>query len=258
MLVPPLFFVAVGNLFGEVHSIGEVFSSFDCGSGILQGKDNEGIWWAVTIISEHSDGSVACQVHDDTGTVWPVVHRDNLGCGAADEVLDAGNQTHFENLQVAEEHQTEWWRYNPCNGKPVAVRVDADVKADKTNIVLQPGDVFEVDGTGSNDEGIQFLRLADGSGFLFDKIPGGCSMCFPVDGPQPQWWRYTPFNGKQIRIRKHADITAEVTGKTLQPGHVFQVDETLDKDGVRFLRLADGSGWLFDQNSHGELCTLVG
>lgn len=40
--------------------------------------DANGMWWDVTIIREHLDGTVACQVNDGFGTQWPITQRQNL------------------------------------------------------------------------------------------------------------------------------------------------------------------------------------
>merc|ERR1719223_1898628 len=53
----------------------------ECGSiddTKMLGMDANGEWWPVTIIKEHLDGTVACQVEDGFRTQWPIVHRANL------------------------------------------------------------------------------------------------------------------------------------------------------------------------------------
>lgn len=72
------------------------------------------------------------------------------------------------------------WRYNPCNGKPMAVRETPHIAAQKTNSYKFPGETFAVDQT-LEDETVRFLRLADGSGWLFDQTPT-CKLCEPVSG----------------------------------------------------------------------------
>jgi len=72
------------------------------------------------------------------------------------------------------------WRYNPCNGKPMAVRESPHVASQKTNHYKFPGETFAVDQT--LEEGtVRFLHLSDGSGWLFDQSPT-CKLCEPVSG----------------------------------------------------------------------------
>lgn len=72
------------------------------------------------------------------------------------------------------------WRYNPCNGKPMAVRESPHIASQKTNSYKFPGETFAVDQT-LEDDAVRFLRLADGSGWLFDQTPT-CRLCEPVSG----------------------------------------------------------------------------
>jgi len=206
-----------------------------------------------------ADGVTHLQLADGRGWLFTKIPG---GCEICFPVANDQMQTSYENdtvlLEAHEPPHAEGWSYNPCNGKPASIREDADVKAKRTSNLLQPGAAFEVDATQVDADGVTHLRFADGRGWLFTKIPGGCSICFPVDGPQPQWWRYTPFNGKLVSVRESADVAAKRTSTTLQPGDVFQVDGThLDEQGILHLQLADGSGWLFDKTSGGVLCSLV-
>lgn len=60
-------------------------------------------------------------------------------------------------------------------------------------------------------------------------------------------WRYEPFNGLGMGIRKLPSIDAEkAEGLVLNSGDCFDVDEEVHGDGITFLRLADGRGWVFD------------
>lgn len=51
-----------------------------------------------------------------------------------------------------------------------------------------------------------------------------------------------------IGIRQEPDIDSQRIGEDLIRGSIFEVDEewTNDKDGITYLRLADGRGWVFD------------
>lgn len=61
-------------------------------------------------------------------------------------------------------------------------------------------------------------------------------------------WRFDAGDGVHIDIRASPDLDGERTGKFVNPGETFEVSRELrDADGVTFLQLADGRGWLFDR-----------
>mmetsp|Transcript_99737 Transcript_99737/g.250038 ORF Transcript_99737/g.250038 Transcript_99737/m.250038 type:complete len:677 (-) Transcript_99737:100-2130(-) len=71
-------------------------------------------------------------------------------------------------------------------------------------------------------------------------------------------WRYSPENGCAIGIRTAPQVDAELADdEFLEVGDVFYVMEELEgADGVVFLRLADGRGWVFNQKPGvGTMCT---
>eukprot|EP00929_Paragymnodinium_shiwhaense_P097918 TRINITY_DN5948_c0_g2_i1.p1 TRINITY_DN5948_c0_g2~~TRINITY_DN5948_c0_g2_i1.p1 ORF type:complete len:2220 (-),score=660.83 TRINITY_DN5948_c0_g2_i1:77-6736(-) len=72
-------------------------------------------------------------------------------------------------------------------------------------------------------------------------------------------WVYQPPDGLPIAVRREPDVNAERTGMELQVGAQFRVTETLLGPGdVRYLRLADGRGWLFEKDPDvGVICRRV-
>mmetsp|Transcript_70610 Transcript_70610/g.199290 ORF Transcript_70610/g.199290 Transcript_70610/m.199290 type:complete len:256 (+) Transcript_70610:1-768(+) len=69
------------------------------------------------------------------------------------------------------------WLYTPCNGKSVPTRHTPDIEGKKTAVVLKPGDVFEVVQEKLGPDGVLFLKLAGGAGWVFDHKPGVGVMC---------------------------------------------------------------------------------
>lgn len=67
-------------------------------------------------------------------------------------------------------------------------------------------------------------------------------------------WRCEFEHGVDVRIAP--DISAERSDKALEAGDIFRVsEERLGKDGVLYLRLEDGAGWVFDRKPGlGILC----
>jgi len=76
---------------------------------------------------------------------------------------------------------------------------------------------------------------------------------------QYEAWRYEPPNGLPLDIRTEPEIQGERSGRDLWPMEVFRVSQKLaGADGVTYLQLADGRGWVFDINpSKGVMCSKV-
>jgi len=83
-------------------------------------------------------------------------------------------------------------------------------------------------------------------------------------GPQaarpPTTWRYERADGLHVDIRAVPDIFGSRTGISIQAGEAFEVsEERRAADGVLYLRLADGRGWVFDRKPGvGVLCSRIG
>uniref|UniRef100_A0A7S4VI64 Uncharacterized protein n=1 Tax=Alexandrium monilatum TaxID=311494 RepID=A0A7S4VI64_9DINO len=69
-------------------------------------------------------------------------------------------------------------------------------------------------------------------------------------------WRYEPDDGNAIGIRAGPAVSAARTGNKLFPGEVFSVSqEQAGEDGILYLKLADGRGWVFDRKPEvGVMC----
>ncbi|CAK8987019.1 unnamed protein product [Durusdinium trenchii] len=71
-----------------------------------------------------------------------------------------------------------------------------------------------------------------------------------IHGHLPHW-KYIAADGEErLPIRSSSAVDAPTTGGSLGSGEVFAVEqETPGANGVLFLRLADGRGWVFDRKS---------
>jgi len=118
---------------------------------------------------------------------------------------------------------------------------------------LLPGDVFEVAEELPGMNGVLFLKMADGTGWVFDQKPGRGVMCVREERAQAlasslTKWRYISVSGDPISIRLTPDVEGVRSETDLLPGDVFEVAEELPgMNGVLFLKMADGTGWVFDQ-----------
>lgn len=73
------------------------------------------------------------------------------------------------------------------------------------------------------------------------------------------FWRYTPVNGASMAIRANPSLDSAPADATLRPGTLFEVCEEVEgEDGVTFLKMNDGSGWVFDMKPGvGIMCRRV-
>mmetsp|Transcript_45182 Transcript_45182/g.127903 ORF Transcript_45182/g.127903 Transcript_45182/m.127903 type:complete len:375 (+) Transcript_45182:79-1203(+) len=72
----------------------------------------------------------------------------------------------------------------------------------------------------------------------------------------PSLWRFDAGDGLHMDIRTTADVGAARTGHYVLPGQDFRVaQEVVGDDGIRYLELADGRGWLFESKPGvGTMC----
>lgn len=77
--------------------------------------------------------------------------------------------------------------------------------------------------------------------------------------PRPRRWRYDAGDGLHADPRAAPAVAASRTGHHVFPGEEFEVvHEFLGEDGVLYLELADGRGWLFEAKPGvGKMCTLA-
>merc|ERR1719414_2791994 len=64
------------------------------------------------------------------------------------------------------------WVYDPVIPYPAHIRVLPKINGAKSNAMLKPGDVFRVSQGLEGSDGILYLKLADGRGWFFDRMPG--------------------------------------------------------------------------------------
>lgn len=157
-----------------------------------------------------------------------------------------------------------YWRYDAGDSTPLVVRETPEMGGRKTDTVLQPGEVFCVSQEQAGEDGVLFLQLADGRGWAFDRKPGVGTMCErhkeqqSAEAPPSNLWRYIAPDRRPIWIRNGPEINGARTEEVLEFGAIFSVKKVLQgKDGVNFLELEDGTGWVFDQKPGvGVMCEV--
>jgi len=123
-----------------------------------------------------------------------------------------------------------------------------------------PGDTavfsFETDGDGSTAPEARW-------GVTALVVPSGTTMSPNSCRAEPRssaeaMWRHVPRDQCDMGIRASPRINGKKTGKSLAPGVEFLVAEELrGDDGILYLKLADGRGWVFEGRPGVSLCEKV-
>lgn len=104
-----------------------------------------------------------------------------VGNGSASN--ETGSQTGEESAtqaagaDSAEASEATYWRYAPENGKPIKPRTEPDINAAQQDKQIEHGSVVKVSKEQKGADGILYLQLAEGGGWLFDMKPGVGTMC---------------------------------------------------------------------------------
>ncbi|OLP84859.1 hypothetical protein AK812_SmicGene34219 [Symbiodinium microadriaticum] len=77
------------------------------------------------------------------------------------------------------------WLYNPPAFRDVAVRATPDIDGPRTQVTLRPGQRFMVSEEHVGTDGVRYLKLADGSGWMFENKPGAGVLCVRQNGGMP-------------------------------------------------------------------------
>jgi len=174
---------------------------------------------------------------------------------------EIGNDMCFELFKEVD----QVWKYEPeRSGGQIPILEVPDIAGATTGDRLRPGDKFKVSEIQAfSDNGILFLKLADGRGWVYDqRVADGEKLCKRI---VEEMWVYQPPNGAQIAIRKYPEIDGEKTTYLVSPEETFEVDEVVVGEASRgippivlFLKLSDGRGWLFNKHPEiGGLCSRV-
>jgi len=97
--------------------------------------------------------------------------------------MDASRKQDMEDFlaSLMEDKVGNYWRYMPSNGASIAIRALPAMDSPESGNILKPGTSFRVSEERAGEDGITFLKLADGRGWVFDQKPGVGIMCRRVD-----------------------------------------------------------------------------
>lgn len=134
----------------------------------------------------------------------------------------------------------------------VMCKDDVEVRAsptysDDTRVghFLHPGQVVAVDDR-RNMQGAWFLHLADGRGWVFE-TKDRLLVTTEAHGFERGLWHYSVVCEDDVETRMTPTYSDDArTGLVLGSGDCVAVDERCSIAGARFLKLADGRGWVFE------------
>lgn len=152
------------------------------------------------------------------------------------------------------------WPASPCGfGNEAGVKHyvvlcndDVELRASPTSSddarighLLNPGQVVVIDERRMVN-GTWFLHLADGRGWVFETIKRLLVMT-EVQEFERGLWHYSVVCEDDVETRMSPTYSDEArTGVILCSGDCVAIDERCQVAGARFLKLADGRGWVFE------------
>lgn len=124
------------------------------------------------------------------------------------------------------------WVFKPPETRPLDIRTEPELKSKRSTETILPGVVFEVSEEKEGADGITYLKLADGRGWAFDKIPSGLVLCARLAGPAL---------GVHRLMKSWEDVTKSVRGLKEMPS--VELDGWEER---RLRNLCARHGWEFE------------
>jgi len=152
------------------------------------------------------------------------------------------------------------WSYIVVDPKGICPRNEATYdKAAKIKRRIEEGEVLRVTQRKVAD-GTAFLKIGSPAGWVFDVQPGDQSRIRMrmVSVEQGMWsYQVQAERGVALRMRCSFSDSAKA-GHGPNKGDIVRVKERVRCGENTFLRLADGSGWVFDRKQGRQMLDLVG
>mmetsp|Transcript_145927 Transcript_145927/g.254597 ORF Transcript_145927/g.254597 Transcript_145927/m.254597 type:complete len:1018 (-) Transcript_145927:34-3087(-) len=123
---------------------------------------------------------------------------------------ETGNQTEEGNAtdgtaqaETPDVAEATYWKYAPENGKPIKPRTEPDINAAQQDMQIEHGTVVKVSKEQKGADGVLYLQLAEGGGWLFDNKPGVGTMCTQVTADGTDVNASKPEKKMKLKHRKH-------------------------------------------------------
>jgi hypothetical protein len=197
-------------------------------------------------------------IHPDTGVCFYRVQ------GTAGWVFEKRTRDHFLGpaLMLLQETMVEKGHFAYRAIENLAIRIEPDVDdSARTSRIISKGEIVDVDVIRkSSGDGLvngPFLRLTDGSGWLFEKKHGKAVMAplHVISGT----WTFTVANVSGIVIRRQPiDSNMMKSEMKFPKGASVRCDRmVVSESGVRFYHVEKtNNGWVFDMRNGHEMLTL--
>eukprot|EP00913_Durusdinium_trenchii_P014600 g13699.t1 len=129
-------------------------------------------------------GDVLIDFHGDLREQWAARPEDlrwTTGDGA-----DYAERQEKPKSAAASAAEAKLWLYNPPSFRDVAIRATPSIEGPRTSLTMRPGQRFMVSEELVGEDGILYLKLADGTGWMFQSKPGSGTLCVPQAGGMPK------------------------------------------------------------------------
>jgi len=170
--------------------------------------------------------------------------------GVPEAELEAGRQA-LKRLS-----SSPLWRYDAGDGHHIDVRAQPKIDGPRVRKRMESGDIFCVSEERQGSDGVLYLQLADGRGWLFDRKPGVGAMCkryvvSESDSP-----------GTYVIIHDQTAVTpTEAIGESegivskLSAGSIVKVLQVVNKMGAHRVRgrIESPAGWISLLDTDGGL-----
>lgn len=178
---------------------------------------------------------------------------ETMGAVCAKPNIDGLYEHSFGNLDGAA-YDVALWRATPPDFVPLDIRVEPAVESARTGQCLSPGELFRVAAEYTGPDGVHYLQLEDGRGWVYVSKPGVgllARMAYNLESVVDTkagyaTWRCLSPDNSSVGLHEVPDLDGKLTPFSLAPGETFRVDEEyVTDDGMHFLKLEDGRGWTF-------------
>eukprot|EP00746_Dinoflagellata_sp_MGD_P000180 gnl/MRDRNA2_/MRDRNA2_100322_c0_seq1.p1 gnl/MRDRNA2_/MRDRNA2_100322_c0~~gnl/MRDRNA2_/MRDRNA2_100322_c0_seq1.p1 ORF type:complete len:849 (+),score=160.07 gnl/MRDRNA2_/MRDRNA2_100322_c0_seq1:98-2644(+) len=152
------------------------------------------------------------------------------------------------------------WTYIVVDPKGICPRSEpTHDKAAKLKRCIEEGEVVRVTERKIVD-GTMFLKTGSPAGWVFEVQPGDQSRIrMRMVSVEQGMWSYQVRAEKGIALRMRCSFSdAAKAGHGPSKGEIVRVKERLQCGETTFLRLADGTGWVFDKKNGRQMLDLIG
>lgn len=133
-------------------------------------------------------------------------------------------------LQDSEQDSSNCWEFTKTDGLAIGIRTEPAMDAEKTGDSISSGEIMSISEEVVGDDGVTYLKLADGRGWIFNQLQDGTVLCCKSDG---HVWNTIMENASKLKSRVQGSQSAPMLSRE-------------DWDDARLRALCAKHGWEFD------------